>query len=485
MSEINFELHEKQGIAFQSEATEILYGGAAGGGKSHLMRVASIIWCKMIPGFQVYLFRRQYPDLIKNHIDGPTGYPALIDPLVKTREAKMNWGKNSVEFRNGSIIHLCHLQHKKNIYNYQGAEIHFLIMDELTHFLKEEYTYLRGRLRLGGLKFPEELQHLKKIFPRILCGSNPGGKGHTWVKHTFVDFAKPLEIKRVDKSDGGMLRQYIPALLYDNPTLMENDPDYGDRLSGLGNKALVKAMKEGDWNIVSGGAVDDVWEESTHVIKPFKIPKTWYIDRSLDWGSSKPSSVGYWAESDGCTVTLSDGSQHTFPKGTLFRIHEYYSWNGNANEGLKLSAEEVAKEVKKIDDMFANLGYKVNPGPADNQIYNSLHLKDENKAVSIASEMEKAGVSWEHSYKVPGSRKQGLEILRLRLKEALKPNPEEPCLYIFENCRHFIRTVPVLPRDENDPDDVDSEAEDHVYDETRYRLLNKNSEVSIQSTDHY
>src|SRR5690606_6527662 len=121
------------------------------------------------------------------------------------------------------------------------------MMDELTHFSASMYRYLRGRLRVGGLEVPEGQ---KGQFPRIICGSNPGGPGHNWVKAGWVDAAAPLTVWQTEKKEGGLTRQYIPAKLDDNPTLKENDPDYLDRLEGLGNDALIKAMRDGDWNIV-------------------------------------------------------------------------------------------------------------------------------------------------------------------------------------------------------------------------------------------
>src|SRR5690606_32441473 len=124
------------------------------------------------------------------------------------------------------------------VYGYQGSEIHVLMIDELTHFTEFMYRYLRGRVRLGALNVPD---HLKGRFPRVLCSSNPGNLGHNWVKKTFITPAEPFQIVKQPKSEGGLLRQYIPARLDDNPTLVENDPDYISRLEGLGNEALVKA----------------------------------------------------------------------------------------------------------------------------------------------------------------------------------------------------------------------------------------------------
>lgn len=455
-------LQPKQTEAFLSQATEILYGGAAGGGKSHLMRVAAIAWCMDIPGLQVYLFRRLSDDLLKNHIEGPTGFPALLGELIDQKFVKINWSKPiSIEFWNGAKIHLCHCQYEKDVTKYQGAEIHVLLIDELTHFTDKIYRYLRGRCRLGGLKLPEKY---KGLFPRINAGSNPGGVGHNWVKATFVDPAKPMQIVQQSKEEGGMRRQYIPAKLADNAALLSNDPDYADRLEGLGNAALVKAMRDGDWNIVAGGMFDDVWKEAIHVLEPFDIPSTWRVDRSFDWGSSKPFSVGWWAESDGSPAKLKDGTERSFPRGTLFRIAEWYGWNGKPNEGLKQSDSATAQGVLKREQEM-RIEASVKPGPADNAIF------DEVNGDSPAKIQERHKVRWERSDKSPGSRKRGWSVMRERLRASMAERMEEPGLFVFSTCRQFIRTVPVLPRSDTDPDDVDTKAEDHVGDETRYRVL--------------
>lgn len=467
---INLRLHNKQGRAFLSRATEILYGGAAGGGKSHLQRVAAIAWCYDIPGLQVYLFRRTFPDLLKNHMEGPAGLPALLAPWVEQRFCKINLSKLQIEFWNGSKIHLCHCQYPKDVYNYQGAEIHVLLVDELTQWLREMYLFLRSRVRLGGLKIPD--RH-KGLFPRILAGANPGGIGHNWVKADFVDLAAPLVISDMPKVDGGMRRQYIPALLEDNPTLLENDPDYEMRLEGLGNPALVRAMRLGDWNIVAGGMFDDVWSETKHVIRPFAIPKGWRIDRSFDWGSSRPFSVGWWTESDGTEATMADGSKRAWPRGSVFRIAEWYGWNGKPNEGCRMLSTEIARGILERERAMGLSG-RVRPGPADSAIFTT------EDGHCMADEMAACGVRWEPADKSPGSRINGWEQMRRMLKAGLHHPMEEPGLLVFETCRHFIRTVPVLPRDEKKPDDVNTDAEDHVADECRYRLYQKRKSASSQ-----
>lgn len=186
------ELHDKQCVAFETVATEVLFGGAAGGGKSHLMRVAAIVWCASIAGLQVYLFRRVRDDLIKNHVEGPKGFRALLAPW-----AHANWCRlsgNEIRFWNGSRIYLCHCQDERDIYKYQGAEMHVLLIDELTHFTETMYRFLRNRVRMVGIKDKLTGDQVGK-FPRVLCGANPGNIGHLWVKRTFVDGVEPLAIR--------------------------------------------------------------------------------------------------------------------------------------------------------------------------------------------------------------------------------------------------------------------------------------------------
>jgi hypothetical protein len=209
------------------------------------MRIAAIVWCSAVPGLQVYLFRRIRDDLNKNHMEGPKGFRAMLAGWVA--QGWCTIVEDEIRFWNGSKIYLCHCKDEKDIYKYQGAEIHVLLIDELTHFTEDMYRFLRNRVRMVGVVIPKEYAGR---FPRILCGANPGNIGHLWVKSTFVTAGQPMELRMMPANDGGMLRQYIPARLEDNPSMTADDPGYEMRLEGLGSAALVQAMRWGDWDVL-------------------------------------------------------------------------------------------------------------------------------------------------------------------------------------------------------------------------------------------
>lgn len=209
-----------------------------------------------------------------------------------------------------------------------------------------------------------------------------------------------------------------------------------------------------------GTVIGDLWQSGTHVVPAFRIPRTWRVFRAFDWGYSKPFSVGWWAVSDGTTAP--DG--RTYPRGTMFRVHEWYGWNGKPNQGAKMQDGDVAKMILEVEDRIKLRG-RVHPGPADPGIWDGDPTK------SCATLMAQAGVNWYPANKHPGSRLSGLRALRTRLKASLKTPMEAPGLFVFEGCKQWTRTVVHLPKDPGDPDDAWTEGEDHAYDETRYAIL--------------
>jgi Terminase large subunit, T4likevirus-type, N-terminal len=434
---INVRLHARQGTAFESPATEILYGGSAGGGKSLLMRVAAIAWCAIIPKLQVYLFRRLRDDLVKNHVEGPSGFRILLAPWLLAGKCEMV--EDEIRFWNGSKIYLCHCKDEKDRYKYLGAEIHVLLIDELTTFSEVIYRFLRSRVRMAGIDVPTP--HAG-CFPRIVCSSNPGNLGHQWVKAAFIDPRPAMAVERMAPSEGGMLRQFIPARLADNPSI--NPHEYASKLEGLGNEALVRAMLDGDWNVVAGAFFPE-FSSDRHIIEPCALPAYWHRFRAFDWGSARPFSVGWYA--------VSDGELADFPRGALIRYREWYGAKRDAagvtipNAGLRLTAEEVADGIveREREDVY---GSRTMSGVADPSIF------AENGGPSLADRMAARKCFFRPADNTRVSQlgaAGGWDQVRARLKG----DGEKPGLFIFSTCRDLIRTLPAVQHDEGRPEDID------------------------------
>jgi hypothetical protein len=472
--QVNFEFSDKQSAALCSLAAEILYGGAAGGGKSWFMRALAILLCCCVPGLNVYLFRRIRGDLVKNHMEGPSGFPVMLAELVISGHARIV--EDEIRFWNGAKIFLCHCKDEKDRFKYLGAEIHVLLMDELTTFTEVIYRFLRSRMRAPGLVFPEWAQvyfrekfgvELAQKIPLAVCGTNPGNIGHQWVKASWIDRLKPFEVRRMSKPDGGMLRQFIPAVLEDNPHV--DADEYEGKLEGLGSKELVKAYRLGEWNIVAGAYFDCI-RERVHKVPGFTPPAHWTRMRTMDWGSAKPFAVQWACVAEAEWVTMRDGSERMFPKGALIIYRQWYGCktddDGNVvpNTGLRLSVEAVGRGI-----MQREAGEKVDEtlSVADPSMWK------EDGGPSFAERMQKCDPKQPDALVGPrfrpadNSRVQGWQQMYTRLAWE-EVDDGEPMLYVTEDCPHWWRTVPALQHDEKKMEDIDSDMEDHDGDATRY-----------------
>lgn len=391
------------------------------------------------------LFRETYKQLDDIVARTRRWFPQIF-PKARFNESSMTW-----RFADGEELLLRYMERPADYWNYHGHEYPWIGWEELTNWPDLEcYESMKACSRSSVTGVPR----------RIRATANPFGVGHHAVKAYFVD---PAPAGKIIHGETGMLRVRVHAHWSENVALLKADPEYPMRLASDTNASRRKAWLHGDWDIVAGGFFDDLWNRDVHVVKPFMVPTSWYLDRSYDHGSSRPFSVGWWAESDGTTAP--NGT--TYPRGTLFRVNEWYGSTGKPNEGLRMRAADIAKGVLMRQQ---EMQLQFNAGPADTQIFNIEN------GMSIGADMLGAGVHWLPADKSPGSRKTRWEKLRARLHAATAETKEDPALYVFDFCKDFIRTVPVLPRHPRKIDDIDDRAEDHVADETGYRLLSPRSE---------
>jgi len=434
-----------QQLFLESPVKEVCFAGTRGSGKTDAMLMAFANHCNHGYGdhWRGVIFRRNY-----KHLDDIIAkskrwfYRSALKPRFLASSSSLKW-----VWPTGEELLLRAFENEDDYWSYHGHEYPFIGWEELTSW--PSINCYESMKSCNRSSFGTEI-------PRIIRSStNPYGVGHNWVKGYFID---PAPYGNVICDADGNERVCLFGSIKENPHLRD---EYIKTLESITDPNKRKAWLDGSWDITSGGMFDDIWDRTKHVLEPFAIPSSWKVDRAFDWGSSRPFSVGWWAQSDGTTARMNDGTSRTFPRGTLFRIAEWYGCTGKENEGLRMTASNVALGIVARE---LPMKLRIQPGPADSSIY------DVTDDASIAQNMEKSGVRWVHADKRPGSRKNGWELIRGRL-EAAANNDDRPGLYIFSNCRDFIRTVPSLPRDDKDPDDIDTDAEDHIADETRYRIL--------------
>lgn len=494
--------------AMATSANVILLTGGRGWGKTELqlMRFASRVGM----GYGVYwrgiIFDREY----KNLDDLVTKSKRLFKDLFG-EDAQFLSSNSAFKWvwKTGEELLFRVAAKEDDYWSYHGHEYSFVGWNELTKYptgalfqrmLSVNRTgfnpieHTPTVQRLGGNNGPEwtaeELaasgltskyatpdgKPLPPIPLEVVATTNPYGPGHNWVKRRFIDPVpygkkhwKEYDIFNPQTGQDEIIRRSQVAIFgtfRENPYL---SPQYIAGMYDENDENIIKAWINGSWDIVAGGALDDVWRRSVHVLPRFKVPPGWAVNRAFDWGSTHPFSVGWFAEANGEEVTLPNGKVFCPPSGTIIQIAELYGTKElGTNIGVKWTAEKIATTIlQKESQLLLNGWIPETPmaGPADNQISNVNEASTE----TIETMMARAGVHWIKSDKGRGSRKIGLELTRTRLVASRKG--EGQGLYFLENCVASIGTIPILPRDEDDPDDVDTEAEDHPFDMLRYRLL--------------
>ncbi|MCH5325524.1 MAG: terminase family protein, partial [Eubacterium sp.] len=418
---------------------------AAGGGKSDAL-LAEALRQVHIPHYRALILRKTYPQL-SELIDRSREIYATAFPKAKYNDTKHFW-----QFPSGAKIYFGAMQYTKDRTSYQGKRYDFIGFDELTHFSWEEYSYMFSRNRPGG--------EGTRVYVRATA--NPGGVGHGWVKQRFITAAKPMTPIRseytVRKPDGGAIsmsrsRIFVPASVFDNKILLNNDPEYLAALAML-PQAEKQALLYGDWDSFSGQVFAE-WTDDpehyedrryTHVIAPFKIPREWVVMRGFDFGYAKPFSVGWYA-----------ADTH----GRLYRIREYYGCTDTPNTGIKINPAEIAANIRRIESEDENLRGRTITGVADPSIF------DRSRGESVADLMAAAPnfILWSGG---DNTRIAGKMQYHYRFSF---DDEGFPMFYCFNTCKEFIRTIPSLVYDDNRVEDIDTTQEDHIYDECRYVLM--------------
>ena len=460
---------------------EVLFEGTRGGGKtdSLLMSFCMHVGKGYGAAWKGILFRQTYKQL-GDVISKTQKWIPQIWPDAKFNKADSVW-----TWPTGESLLLRQFMKVEDYWNYHGHEYPWIGWEELCNWHNDA-----GYKRMFSC-----CRSSTKGMPRMIrATTNPYGPGHNWVKHRFKPHTHNM-IVRSDLLDADGLtepsRLSIHSRLEENIALLEADPDYRQKIAASArNAAEKKAWLEGSWDIVAGGMFDDVWNPQYNVIPQFEIPPLWKIKRSFDWGASKPFSVGWWAISNGEDLKMSDGTWRSTIRGDIFRVKEWYGCTDKPNEGINLLATEISEGIvqRELEWGWRERGEnwcRVKTGVADSQIFTAENgnciATDMKVKVRVDDGNKYPGIKWLPADKRPGSRITGWTQMRQRLKnaaptehrdlkgEVIKLTPrEKPGLFVCENCVSFINTIPVLPRDENDMDDVNTDAEDHIADETRY-----------------
>lgn len=435
---------DKQVQFLKARTKHIGFGGARGGGKSWSVRTKAKLLALKYAGIRILIVRRTYPELINNHIK--------ILRLELLGIANYNDKDKVLMFFNGSTINFAYCAKDGDLDRLQGVEYDIIFLDEATQLSEYQMKTITACLR-GVNDFPK----------RIYYTCNPGGQGHQYIKRIFID-------KKYQTGEEPGDYTFIQSLVTDNKVLMKTQPDYIKQLEALPPK-LREAWLHGRWDIFEGQFFEEFREEPdgqkcheagisveaarkqgrwTHVIEPFDLSvgdrRSWTIYRSYDFGYAKPFSCAWWAVDH---------------DGTIYRIMELYGCTQTPNEGLKWTPDKQFSEIARIEREHPWLKGRQILGVADPAIW------DVSRGESIADTAIRYGV-----YFTPGDHERLAGWMQCHYRLQFDENGYARC-YIFDNCKGFIRTIPLLLYDEHKPEDVDTDGEDHIADEWRYMCMSR------------
>lgn len=418
---VGFSVSKKQALFLNSyDVDEVLYGGAAGGGKSYGQLIDAFQYAMQYPKSKQLMLRRTFPELERSLI--------LVSlELFPRGLAKYNSSAHRWRFATGSTIEFGYCDNEKDVTRYQGAEFDVVRFDELTHFTEYQYTYLMSRVR-GANPFPKMLK----------SSTNPGGVGHAWVKERFIDPMPPMEVYTDPVTN--YRRKFIPSTVFENNFLMEADPGYIERLKQLPEEEQ-KALLRGEWDIFKGQYFTE-WKRNLHVVQPFELPKYWSRFRSLDYGLDMCACY-WWAVSD-------SGKEYIYRE-----LHE-----------PNLNLSQAAKKILELTPAGEEIEYTV----ASPDLWN----RRQETGYSGAELMFKAGL--QDLRRADDNRIGGWRAMR----EHLAPYEDEQgvttaTLQLFSTCLNAIKSIPALVHDEKKVEDAATEPHQytHAPDSIRYGVMSR------------
>ena len=426
---------------------EVLYGGAAGGGKSYAILADPLRYVGH-PQFSGLILRHTTEELRELIWKSQELYPKIMPGIVWS-ERKMQW-----QHPNGGRLWMSYLDRDEDVLRYQGLSFSYIAFDELTQWPTPfAWNYMRSRLRSTASDLP--------VYMRAT--TNPGNRGHGWVKKTFIDPAPAgKSFWATDTETGETLvypeghskqgqplfkRRFIPAKLSDNPHLAASG-DYEAMLLSL-PEVQRKQLLEGSWDIAEGAAFPE-FNRAIHVVEPFHIPSDWARFRACDYGYGSFTAVVWFAVA---------------PDESIIVYRELYV--------TKVLAEDLATMILR-----AEAGEKIRYGVLDSSCWH----KRGDTGPSIAERMIVRGCKWRPADRSAGSRIAGKNEIHRRLQ--IDEFTKQPRMTIFNNCTQLIADLPTIPLDKNNPEDVDTKVKnDHSYDALRYGVMSRPRSSSIFDFD--
>lgn len=430
MTQLTFPLgnvQPKQREFMKAVARYVGFGGARGGGKSHAVRKKAPLLALEYKGIRILILRRTFPQVLANHI--------IFMRVDLYQIAKYNDKDKQFTFPNGSVIVFGYCDNDRDVERYQGIQFDIIFLDEATNLRQEWIEKIMASNR-GVNSFPK----------RMYFTMNPGGESHQYLKRLFID-----QVYQDDENPDDY--QFIQSLVTDNQALMEADPDYIKKLESLPYK-LKQAWRYGSWDIYEGMFFEEFVDDPahyqdrlfTHVIEPFEIPTGWQIYRSMDEGYAKPFSVGWWAiDYD----------------GIAYRILEMYGIGREPNEGIRWNPDQVFSEIGKLERSHPWLKGKDIIGIADPSMWNK------SKGFSTVE----MGIP-HNVFFTPADNDRITGWMQCHYRMRFDENGI-PMVYFFKNCKHLIRTIPLMMYDKVKVEDLDSDLEDHACDEFRYFCMSR------------